>query len=447
MIKPDGSSEARPAFPLMYAPETPGELKGKVVNPMNAGKGDLVYVSGAAFGGKSLALRAEDWKDKGAVGLVLDPREFPFNMSGLPFPRSIHSTSWHYGALPGIVVEGAQDLVGREVVFRSDCRIYAGTGYDVIARTPGEFESYILIGGHLDSWFLGALDDGSGVAVMLRIAELMKDEQPGKVGLIFAAFDSEELGLIGSQYFWEQFGAGRIKAMLNLDMASVKNDFFYKDPSQAKIMPKLISTSPELRQAARASYSGLQAAKLYTGMDWWRTLYGQLPTDLEWFYVSGVPGVFIYTPDKYYHTPKDDLTWMDAADLEAVSRTSAELVREMREMELMRPARPLKLDFSALRQDDGSVGFSVDLSKGSKNHLRAKPLVYCYYEHGFEKKVELKRGEDGIYHGSFSPLYRGEYQFLAEGKVGKEERKLIRSLLIEDPMKEEKTKEEGGKKQ
>ena len=445
MIKPDGSSQASPAFPLMYAPDTPGEIKAKVVNPMKVGKGDLVYVKGNAFGGRSLALRAEDWKKQGAVGLVLDPREFPFNMGGLPFPRSIHSTSWHYGPLPGIIVQDAPALVGKEVEFKSNCKIYAGTGYDVIAQTPGEFESYILIGGHLDSWFKGALDDGSGAAVMMRIAELMKNEKPGKVGLIFAAFDGEELGLIGSQYFWQKFGAGRIKAMLNLDMASVKNNFFHKDPAEAKVMPKLIETSPELRQAARESYSSLSATKLYTGMDWWRKLYGELPTDMEWFYVSGVPGVFIYTPDKYYHTPKDDMTWQDADDLEAVSRTSVEMVKKLQGMELERPKDALRMELTLVRQEDGGVALDVDLSKAGKDHLTGKVLVYCYYEHGFEKKVELKRNEGGSYSGSFSPFYRGEYQFLAIGKVGKEERKLIRSLKIEDPMAEEKA--EGGKGQ
>ena len=367
---------------------------------------------------------------------------FPFNPEGLPFPRSIHSASYHYGALPGAVVQDASKLIGKEVTLQNQCRIYAGRGYNVIAQTPGEFDSYILVGGHLDSWYQGGLDDGSGVAAMMRIAELLKNEPAGKTGFIFAAFDGEELGLFGSGYFYQKFGAARIKGMLNLDMVSVKNNYFYQDPARAKIMPKVISVSPELKDLARATFSKIKAAKFYTGVQWWRSLYGELPTDYEWFYTSGVPGVFIYTPDKYYHTPKDTLTWMDADDLEGVSRAGADLVKKMAAMEIPRPKDSLEMEFSFLRQDDGAVAFDLNLKKGDHTHLSAKPLVYCYYEHGLEKKVELKRGQGGKYRGSFSPLYRGEYQFLAEATVGDESRKQIQSMVIENPMKEAKKEPE-----
>jgi len=442
LIQEKDTGKIYPSFPLMYSPETEPMVSGKVKRPANFEKGDLVLVQGNMLSRKSLAQQAKDWQKQGAIGLVLDPEMFPFNPEGLPFPRSIHSTSYHYGALPGIIVQDAKKLIGKEVTLKSQCGIYAGRGYNVIAQTPGEFENYILIGGHLDSWFQGALDDGSGVAMMMRIAELLKDEKPGKTGFIFAAFDGEELGLFGSGYFYEKFGAEKIKAMLNLDMVSVKNNYFYKDPAQAGIMPKVISVSPELKDLTRATFSRIKVAKLYTGLQWWRSFYGSLPTDYEWFYAAGVPGVFIYTPDKYYHTVKDDLTWMDADDLESVSQAGAQLVLKMAGMDIPRPKDPLEMEFFMLRQDDGSLAFDLNLKKGDQNHLRAKPLVYCYYERGFEKKITLKRGQGGKYRGSFAPLYRGEYQFLAVAEVGEESRKQIKSMTIEDPVKEEKKESE-----
>lgn len=437
-FKEKDSGKIYPSFPLMYSPETNPEISGKVVSPERIEKGSMVYVRGEFLGRKSLGQQAKEWKEKGAIGLVLDPRMFPFNTSGLLFPRSIHSTSWHYGALPGAVVQGAEDLVGKEVIWRNNCKIYAGQGYNVIARSPGEFEDYIIIGAHLDSWFLGALDDGSGVAVMMRIAELLKDEPEGNTGFIFVAFDSEELGLFGSQYFYEKFGADKVKAMLNLDMVSVKNNFLHKDPAKAKIMPKVISSAPELKDISRQTYAIINATKFYTGLSWWRTIYGGLPTDYEWFYSAGVPGVFIYTPDRYYHTPLDNMQWQDRADLEAVSSASAELVKKIAGTKMIRPAQPLEMEFSLFRQDDGTIAFDMKAKKDTKYVQVEKPLVYCYYEHGLEKKVDLKSAQGGWYRGSFSPLYRGEYQFVAVAEYKKDVRKIVKSMRIDEPIKEEK---------
>lgn len=452
-IKDRRTGREIPAFPLMYSANTESapeqKVSGRVVRPSGLKNGDLVYVSGNI---KDLARKAEKWQKAGAVGLVMDSKSFPYNMTGLPVPHMIHSTSWHYGALPGLVVEDAGKLVGKEVELRNLARIYAGRGYDVIGITPGEFENYILIGGHLDSWYMGALDDGTGVALMLRLAELLKDEKPGRTGLIFAAFDGEELGLFGSRVFCERFGPEKIKAMLNLDMVSVKNNFFYKDPARAKVMPKVFSVSPELMPLAKEFYGSLDCAKLWWSLEGFAGISGgRLPTDLEWFWSAGVPGIFVYTPDRYYHTELDNMRWMDAGDLEELARASASLVRRMAAVDIPRPPDRPQMEFEFHRQDDGAVVFELHLSRGDSVNLHARPgpVVLCCYEQGFEKKVELKRGQGGGYRGVFYPLYQGEYEFVASAVVDKVSLKIVKSMVIADPVKEEPKepeKKKGGRK-
>jgi len=452
-LKAKGSGREIPGFPLMYSANTESapeqEVTGRVVRPSSLKKGELVFVSGNT---RNLALKAQNWEKAGAVGLVMDSRMFPFNMTGLPTPHLLHSTSWHYGALPGLVVQDARKLIGKEIELKNRSKIYAGRGCDVIAFTPGEFENYVLIGGHLDSWYMGALDDGTGVALVLRLAELLKDEKPGKTGFIFAAFDGEELGLFGSQVFCERFGADKIKAMLNLDMVSVKNDFLYKDPARAKTMPKVFSASPELMPLAKEFYRGLKAAKFWWSLEGFAGIFGGgLPTDLEWYWASGVPGIFVYTPDKYYHTELDNMRWMDAGDLEELALASASLVKRMAAEAIPRPKDSLKMEFEFHRQDNGSVVFELHLSKGNTINLHPKPgpAVFCYYEHGLEKKVELKPGQGGGYRGVFYPLYRGEYEFIASASVDKLPRKIVKSMVITDPVKEEPKepeKKKGGRK-
>lgn len=66
------------------------------------------------------------------------------------------------------------------------------------AQTPTE--DTILVGSHLDSVRnAGADDNGSGSSAVLEVARVLRDVPGRKVNLIFAWFDEEELGLIGSR--------------------------------------------------------------------------------------------------------------------------------------------------------------------------------------------------------------------------------------------------------
>lgn len=76
--------------------------------------------------------------------------------------------------------------------------------YDVIAKIPGaKFpEEWIMRGNHQDAWVNGADDPISGQSAMLEearaIGELMKQGWKPKRTIIYAAWDGEEPGLLGS---------------------------------------------------------------------------------------------------------------------------------------------------------------------------------------------------------------------------------------------------------
>lgn len=78
------------------------------------------------------------------------------------------------------------------------------TAYNVIARLEGsEFpEQWVIRGNHHDGWNHGAADPVSGIVAMLSeakaIGELAKAGQRPARTIIFAAWDAEEPGLIGS---------------------------------------------------------------------------------------------------------------------------------------------------------------------------------------------------------------------------------------------------------
>jgi N-acetylated-alpha-linked acidic dipeptidase len=82
--------------------------------------------------------------------------------------------------------------------------------YNVIARMPGSAlpDEWIIYGNHHDGWNNGAKDPVSGAAALLEtarsLAELRKQGWTPKRTIIFALWDAEEFGLIGSTEWVEK---------------------------------------------------------------------------------------------------------------------------------------------------------------------------------------------------------------------------------------------------
>jgi aminopeptidase YwaD len=94
-------------------------------------------------------------------------------------------------------------------------------------------DSFLLISAHYDhlghlgkeQYFPGANDNGSGVSMLLELAEYYATN-PLPYTLVFIAFGAEEAGLIGSRYFTENplIPLRSIKFMVNLDLMGTGDD-------------------------------------------------------------------------------------------------------------------------------------------------------------------------------------------------------------------------------
>src|SRR6195952_3052888 len=98
--------------------------------------------------------------------------------------------------------------------------------YDVIAKIKGSKwpDEWVMRGNHHDAWVNGAGDPLSGQAAMLEearsISELMKTGWKPKRTLVFAAWDGEEPGLLGSTEWVEAHAdelAGKAVLYINTD--------------------------------------------------------------------------------------------------------------------------------------------------------------------------------------------------------------------------------------
>ncbi|XP_053177566.1 N-acetylated-alpha-linked acidic dipeptidase 2 [Scomber japonicus] len=100
--------------------------------------------------------------------------------------------------------------------------------YNVIGRIRGAVEPdrYVILGGHRDAWVFGAIDPMSGAAVLHETVRsagrlLSKGWRPRRT-IIFASWDAEEFGLLGSTE-WAEDNAkllqDRAVAYINADSA------------------------------------------------------------------------------------------------------------------------------------------------------------------------------------------------------------------------------------
>ena len=126
----------------------------------------------------------------------------------------------------------------------------------MIGRVPGSDspDEWVIAGNHRDAWAYGAVDPNSGTAAMLEtvhgIGELLKSGWKPKRTLIFASWDGEEEGLIGSTEWAEQYEAeiANAAAYFNMDAAVSGQKFggssvpslkqFLRDVTKAVPAPK-----------------------------------------------------------------------------------------------------------------------------------------------------------------------------------------------------------------
>jgi N-acetylated-alpha-linked acidic dipeptidase len=100
------------------------------------------------------------------------------------------------------------------------------TIWDVIGKIPGtEYpDHWVVVGNHRDAWVFGAVDPGSGTAAMLEairgIGDLLQRGWKPKRTLLFASWDAEEQGLIGSTEWTENHAAqlAHAVAYFNIDL-------------------------------------------------------------------------------------------------------------------------------------------------------------------------------------------------------------------------------------
>lgn len=209
------------------------------------------------------------------------------------------------------------------------------TIWNVIGVAKGsEFpDQWVIAGNHRDAWVFGAVDPNSGTAALLEAAHgvgaLLKTGWRPKRTLVFASWDAEEYGLIGSTEFVEQYSTELAKAVayFNIDAAVSGPNFgasavpslkqFVRDvaksvpsPHGASVYDVWRETSEQARKQqpenpgnmrrAAAESRDVPVGDLGSGSDYTGFLQH-----------LGIPSTDVGTGGPYgvYHSAFDDLAW------------------------------------------------------------------------------------------------------------------------------------------
>jgi N-acetylated-alpha-linked acidic dipeptidase len=251
------------------------------------------------------------------------------NLGGHVVPKG-----WQ-GALPFTYHVGGADKVKVHMLLDQD---YAFRPlWDVIGRIPGtEYpNAWVIAGNHRDAWTFGAVDPNSGTAAMLEavrgIGTLLKQGWRPKRTIIFASWDGEEEGLIGSTE-WSEAHPDQLAhavAYFNMDVGVSGPDFeaeavpslkqFVRavtrqvpSPAGGTVYEQWMSEQAEKREASHprlgfnenregdADQNGVRIGDLGSGSDYTPFIqhFGVPATDIS---SSGPYGV--------YHSAFDDFQW------------------------------------------------------------------------------------------------------------------------------------------
>ncbi len=170
---------------------------------------------------------------------------------------------------------------------------------NVIAEKPGSSDSggIVVVGAHYDTTpdTQGANDNGSGLSVVMTMAELTADtEYP--FTLKFALFGAEEVGLFGSRHYVDTLTEQEIEdtlAMLNFDVPGSGDHLDFIGSRE------LTDYATEIAESI-----GAEAARA--------GLPDSAASDHAPFHEAGIPVIFILANDlSRINSPADDIEWVN----------------------------------------------------------------------------------------------------------------------------------------
>ncbi|MFJ7213680.1 M28 family peptidase [Amycolatopsis sp. NPDC098790] len=225
---------------------------------------------------------------------------------------------------------------GAEATLTLHGRRVPATGYSPVAVLPGRSSEAILIHSHHDSVWDGAVEDASGTAVVLALAEYFAaiPEQDRARTLVFATMDTHFTGYEAHQKFIEDYvdkhDGGR-EILIDVTIEHVARSGRIVDGEL------VIADQPELRVVLYSAGDRVRDLLVEKAEDLDRILAvptsllptGELPTDADYNHRAGLPVISFISAPIYLYDESDTLDKVDRDQLVPVTTMFAELTTEL----------------------------------------------------------------------------------------------------------------------
>ena len=230
-------------------------------------------------------------------------------------------------------------------------------GRNVAGFIDNGAETTVIIGAHYDHLGYGAHgslysgepaihngadDNASGVAVMLQLAEKLKNASKNN-NYLFIAFSGEERGLWGSNFFTKEptLNLDDVNYMINMDMVGRLND-------ENTLAINGTGTSPVWKESLESLSNGRFKLVLSES--------GVGPSDHTSFYLKDIPVLHFFTGQHDdYHKPTDDVEKVNFEGMNQIGNYIFNLISELDD--------DGELEFTKTKEEDktNTPRFSVTL--------------------------------------------------------------------------------------
>ena len=259
------------------------------------------------------------------------------------YPGDSHQYYVPYDAIerpiPGVWISGSDGGRLRELLAAAPLRVKLSTesvremitSYNIVGELPGADEEMVIIGSHHDGPWASAVEDGSGIALVLAQAkywsQVPQEERPHR--MLFLLNAGHMAGGAGQRAFVESHAPELDSVVLELHLEHAANEFTDESGVLAPTgRPEsrwwFTSLIPRLQDAVR---SAIEAEDLRRSMVVPPTMFGPKPTtDGADFYLAGVPLVNYLTAPFYLFDAMDALDKVHRPSLAVVTRAAIRIL-------------------------------------------------------------------------------------------------------------------------
>jgi hypothetical protein len=209
------------------------------------------------------------------------------------------------------------------------------TSYNVVGELPGADDEFVIIGSHHDGPWASAVEDASGVAMVLAQAaywsRIAPAERPHR--LIFLLNAGHMAGGAGVRAFIEQHRAALTQTVLEVHLEHAANEFVEREgrlAASGNPEPRWWFTS-RLKPLEATVREAIAAERLERSLIIPPDVFGPAPTtDGGPFHLAGVPLVNFLTAPFYLFDASDTLDKIHRPSLMPVTRAAIRIIASTR---------------------------------------------------------------------------------------------------------------------